>query len=459
MVLSLSSGLPTGISLPLLRSTRLPFDPATAPGSRGSAGWSGLESLPAPPLPLPAPSCSSDPIETAPSLLRTPGRRRRAAYPAARRIPTFRSTLRCGSGPRRPRRAPAAGRRPRLGGGATGRTRACTRASPRSRPNRPALGSLSTTNSASSSATPSRSRTISFASGSDLPLASTQSTLLPRLSLSFRLRARVLLGCGRLRYVVICAASDPLLPLLELLVPLLAVARPVAGDWPCVFLGRSIRWPTRSASPGLRWSRRRCLAVGRRCRSSRCVPAPTASVVCGLAFAAPAPWPSAWAAPARSGRPPVPSCGRRRAGHRRPGRPGHHALPEQNFLGQDPDGARNDEIDVQNCGHIEVNKPEDKWHVFLQHRRLRICLCRLRIPSIQAATSAGTGGRRLPATSKQVGNGRPKASCGGRAACRQKSIPKEIKLAREQRRYRCASWTVDRGCTGDRLSPSPGPLA
>src|ERR1019366_4514380 len=33
-------------------------------------------------------------------------------------------------------------RRVRFGGGATGRTRACTRASPRIRPNRPALGSL-----------------------------------------------------------------------------------------------------------------------------------------------------------------------------------------------------------------------------------------------------------------------------------------------------------------------------
>ena len=78
--------------------------------------------------------------------------------------------------PRSSRRRSDLGRRPRLGGGTTGRTRACTRASPRRRPNRPALGSLSTTNSASSSATPSRSRTVSLASGRDLPLASTHST-------------------------------------------------------------------------------------------------------------------------------------------------------------------------------------------------------------------------------------------------------------------------------------------
>jgi hypothetical protein len=58
----------------------------------------------------------------------------------------------------------------------TGRTLAWTLASPLKRPNRPAFGSLSTTNSASSSATRNKSRALSLASPNDFPLASTHST-------------------------------------------------------------------------------------------------------------------------------------------------------------------------------------------------------------------------------------------------------------------------------------------
>ncbi len=94
------------------------------------------------------------------------------------------------------------GRRPRLGGGATGRTRAWTRASPRRRPKSPGFGSLKMTNSASSSATPSRSRTVSLASESDLPLASTHSTSYR----AFLARFAFDLGCG---FSVFSSSASP----------------------------------------------------------------------------------------------------------------------------------------------------------------------------------------------------------------------------------------------------------
>jgi len=72
--------------------------------------------------------------------------------------------------PRRP------ARRSLFGLGPTGRTRARTRASPRTRPKSPVLGSLSTTSSASSEATPSWSRAAAVASSTVLPVISTHST-------------------------------------------------------------------------------------------------------------------------------------------------------------------------------------------------------------------------------------------------------------------------------------------
>ena len=67
------------------------------------------------------------------------------------------------------------GRRSVLPRGVAGRTRARTRASPRVRPKRPAFGSSTISNSASSSATPNWSSAASLASSSVLPVVSTHS--------------------------------------------------------------------------------------------------------------------------------------------------------------------------------------------------------------------------------------------------------------------------------------------
>jgi hypothetical protein len=65
--------------------------------------------------------------------------------------------------------------RPRLGGGVVGSTRARTLASPLNLPNNPGRGSVTVTNSASDSSTPSMSRAASRASSIVLPVVSTHS--------------------------------------------------------------------------------------------------------------------------------------------------------------------------------------------------------------------------------------------------------------------------------------------
>ena len=76
-----------------------------------------------------------------------------------------------GSPPRRPRRRSCFGR------AGVGRTRARTRASPRRRPNRPGLGAVRTSNSASSAITPSWSRASSWASSTVRAVVSTHSIM------------------------------------------------------------------------------------------------------------------------------------------------------------------------------------------------------------------------------------------------------------------------------------------
>src|SRR5438270_1085542 len=73
------------------------------------------------------------------------------------------------------RRRRSRGRRSSLLRGAVGRTRARTRASLRSRPNRPVWASASTSNSASASSTPSSSSALSLASCTVRPVVSTHS--------------------------------------------------------------------------------------------------------------------------------------------------------------------------------------------------------------------------------------------------------------------------------------------
>ncbi len=300
------------------------------------------------------------------------------------------------------RRRSDLGRRPRLGGGATGLTRACTRASPRMRPNRPALGSLSTTNSASSSATPRRSRTISLASGSVFPLASTHSTCYRAFLSRFALERGCSLGWAAA--VGICFRG----------------VRPVAvGRVPRALLSRSGAG-TRALPPARPVCRSRLLALGRLRRglpgcagSARPVAAvrswgvlrprqgPFAPINDGTLFGT------------RSGRRPGSALGPRSCRGRRG--TGHDALPEQDLLREDTDGTGKYKIDIQNSCNIKINEPEDEWHVFLDHCRLRICLRRLRVSGVepghlQVLQTHSRGHQH------QVGDGRRSSCCGGTAA-------------------------------------------
>ena len=95
---------------------------------------------------------------------------------AASRRRTRRRRPPTAAGPAAPPPLRLRSRRSVLGRAAVGTTRARTRACDRSRPNRPALGSSSTSNSASLSSTPSWSSAISLASSTVFAVTSTHST-------------------------------------------------------------------------------------------------------------------------------------------------------------------------------------------------------------------------------------------------------------------------------------------